>query len=149
MAIAGGPSLKARAIAHLSRREHSRRELERKLAPHASDARALAEVLDALEDDGWQSDERFAQSLLNRRAGALGIRRIRLEMREHGLDPALVEEVLQGLDASEEARAREVWERKFGQAAVDARDYARQYRFMMSRGFGPDCLRRILSRPPA
>ena len=149
MVAQGGPSLKARAIAYLSRREHSRRELERKLGPHASDAEALAEVLDSLAADGWQSDLRFAQSLLNRRAGALGTRRIRLELREHGLDPALVEEAMEALEASEEERAREVWERKFGQAAVDARDYARQYRFMMSRGFGPDCVRRILSRPPA
>ncbi|MBI3145525.1 MAG: recombinase RecX, partial [Pseudogulbenkiania sp.] len=54
-------SLKARAVDLLSRREHSRRELERRLAPFADSAEQLAALLDELAERGWQSDNRFAE----------------------------------------------------------------------------------------
>src|SRR3546814_2337183 len=59
-------SLKARAVGFLSRREHSRLELERKLAPYAADAAELERVLDQLEREQWLSNQRFAQALVNR-----------------------------------------------------------------------------------
>src|SRR3546814_16596405 len=67
-------SLKARAVGFLSRREHSRLELERKLAPYAADAAELERVLDQLEREQWLSNQRFAQALVNRRAQRQGLR---------------------------------------------------------------------------
>ena len=69
-----GPSLKMRAVGYLSRREHARAELARKLAPHAEDPAEIEAVLDALEKEGWLSTERFAQSLVHRRASRQGRR---------------------------------------------------------------------------
>src|SRR5690606_18243776 len=54
-----GPSLKARAVGYLSRREYARNELARKLQPYAEDAAEIDPVLDALEKEGWLSTERF------------------------------------------------------------------------------------------
>src|SRR5690606_40282840 len=64
-----GPSLKARAIAFLSRREHSRFELARKLSPHVdpNNPDQLNKLLDELEAGNWLSNTRFAQSLVHRR----------------------------------------------------------------------------------
>lgn len=139
-----GPSLKARAIAILSRRENSRMELERKLAPHAADPNQLQQLLNDLERENWLSNERFAQNLVHRRAPRQGTARIVQELRQHGLADDAIAALSQGLRGTEVDRARAVWEKKFGNAPVDAKDYARQFRFLASRGFSAECLRRIL-----
>ncbi|HLT27498.1 MAG TPA: recombination regulator RecX, partial [Zeimonas sp.] len=46
------PTLKARALRALARREHSRVELERKLAPHAESSEQLEALLDRLAETG-------------------------------------------------------------------------------------------------
>ncbi len=143
-----GPSLKARAIDILSRREHSRLELQRKLAPHASDPDELEPLLDELERQKWLSTERFAQSLVHRRAASRGTQRIVQELRQHGVADEDVAQLSQQLQDTESDRAREVWERKFGQQATTQKDYARQYRFLASRGFSNDSVRRLLGAMP-
>ncbi|NYT85821.1 recombination regulator RecX [Pollutimonas harenae] len=143
-----GPSLKARAIGYLSRREHSRRELSRKLAPFTDDPHEIESLLNQLERENWLSNERFAQSLLNRRASRQGASRILSELRQHGVDDTAIASMGQQLQDTEFERARAVWERKFGQPPKNAKDYARQYRFLASRGFAAECLRRILGDIP-
>ena len=139
-----GPSLKARAVSLLSRREHSRQELFRKLAPHAESPEALEQVLDDLARENWQSDERFAHGLVNRQAGRQGASRILSTLRQHGLDADTLSELGDSLRNTELDRAREVWQKKFGKAPEDAREHARQIRFLASRGFSPELLRTIL-----
>lgn len=143
-----GPTLKARAIGYLSRREHSRYELSRKLAPFAEAPQEIESLLNQLERENWLSNERFAQSLLNRRASRQGASRILNELRQHGVDDAAIASMGQQLQDTELERARAVWEKKFGQLPVNAKDYARQYRFLASRGFAAECLRRILGDIP-
>ncbi|MGB6103678.1 MAG: recombination regulator RecX [Pusillimonas sp.] len=143
-----GPSLKARAIGYLSRREHSRHELSRKLAPHTDDPQQVESLLNELERENWLSNERFTQSLLNRRAPRQGASRILNELRQHGVDDAAIASAGQQLHDTELERARAVWEKKFGQAPANAKDYARQYRFLASRGFSAESLRRILGDIP-
>ncbi|HLU16171.1 MAG TPA: recombination regulator RecX [Burkholderiaceae bacterium] len=143
-----GPSLKARAVGYLSRREHSRLELARKLAPYADNADQVEQLLDGLERENWLSDERFVQSLVNRRAGRHGVMRILQELRQHGIAEHHLSQVEHQLRDSELDRARDVWEKKFGVHADNTKDYARQYRFMMSRGFSAECVRRLLGDLP-
>ncbi|MCC2595376.1 recombination regulator RecX [Pusillimonas sp. MFBS29] len=143
-----GPSLKARAIGYLSRREHSRQELARKLAPFSEDAHDIELLLDQLERENWLSNERFAHSLLNRRASRQGTSRILNELRQHGVSEAAIADAGQQLHATEFERARAVWEKKFGQPPSNPREYARQYRFLASRGFAAESLRRILGDIP-
>lgn len=141
---AGGRSLKARAVAYLSRREYSRLELQRKLLPHAEDPADLERVLDDLEREQWLSNERFARALVHRKAGRQGAALIVQELRRHGLPDEQLDAVRAQLLDTELERAREVWRKKFSTPPKDARDYARQYRFLASRGFSAGCLRRIL-----
>ncbi|NYT57511.1 recombination regulator RecX [Alcaligenaceae bacterium] len=143
-----GPTLKARAIGYLSRREHSRQELGRKLAPYAQDANEIEPLLDQLEGENWLSNERFAHSLLNRRASRQGASRILNELRQHGVNDAAIAEAGRQLHTTELERARAVWEKKFGQLPSNAKEYARQYRFLASRGFAAESLRRILGNIP-
>lgn len=150
MARAGGKlSLKARAIGLLSRREHSRNELRRKLAAHCEDPAELDTLLNELERGNWLSQERFAESLVHRRASRHGLRRIMQELRQHELPEETLAGVAEKLRATEPARAREVWEKRFGSAPADAKEYARQLRYMAARGFSAETLRRILAEAPA
>ncbi len=143
-----GPTLKARAIAILSRRENSRLELRRKLAAHANDPEELEQLLNDLERENWLSNERFAQNLAHRRAARQGANRIVQELRQHDLGDECIAGLAQQLRDTEVQRARAVWEKKFGHPPADAKDYAKQFRFLASRGFSADCLRRILGDLP-
>ncbi|MNX71074.1 Regulatory protein RecX [compost metagenome] len=139
-----GPSLKMRAVGYLSRREHAREELARKLAAHAEDAAEVEAVLDALQKEGWLSTERFAQSLVHRRASRQGAARIVQELRQHGVDDNQVAELRDQLRATEYDRALEVWKKRFDAKPDDRAVYAKQARFLASRGFAHDVIRRIL-----
>lgn len=140
----GGLSLKARAIAYLSRREHSRVELVRKLSAYCDDPAEIEHVLDVLRQGNWQSDERFAEAYVQRTSARQGTMRIMQTLRQHGLPDEALDSLRTRLQSSEAGRAREVWQRKFGELPVDAREYARQYRFLASRGFSSGCVRRLL-----
>jgi len=139
-----GPSLKMRAVGYLSRREHAREELARKLAAYAEDPGEVEAVLDALEKEGWLSTERFAQSLVHRRASRQGAARIVQELRQHGVDDNQVAELRDQLRATEYDRALEVWKKRFSAKPDDRAAYAKQARFLASRGFAHDVIRRIL-----
>ncbi|WP_028310191.1 recombination regulator RecX [Derxia gummosa] len=141
----GALSLKARALRALSLREHSRAELGRKLAPHAESAEQLASLLDALEAERLLSNDRFAESLVRRRAERFGTARIKAELRTHALAPEVIEHALGDCAASEAARAREVWAKRFGMPAEDAAGRAKQARFLAARGFSAAVVRAIVS----
>ncbi|WP_298826843.1 RecX family transcriptional regulator [uncultured Piscinibacter sp.] len=158
-------SLKARALQWLAQREHSRAEMQRKLLPHAralaAQARAggegraaieapdphevmtrVTEVLDWLEANRYLSQQRFAESRIHARAARHGNLRIQQELAQHGI--ALDATSAQALQASEFGRAREVWGRKYDAPAADAAGRARQARFLSSRGFSAETVRRVL-----
>ena len=128
-------SLKARALRYLSAREHSRQELARKLARYAQEGDDVEALLDTLEAAKFLSEARFSESLVNRRAARFGNSRILSELKSHNIDPDTLTEIKAGLALDENARAREVWLRKFGTAASDASGRAKQMRFLLQRGF--------------
>lgn len=140
-----GPSLKARAVAYLSRREHSRLELQRKLSAYCDDPAEIEAVLDDLQRTHWQSDQRYAQAYVHRTAGRQGAQRILGALRQQGVADGQLADLQDTLRTSEPERARAVWQRKFSAPPADARDYARQYRFLAGRGFSSDVIRRLLS----
>lgn len=141
-----GPSLKARAIAYLSRREHSRLELRRKLSVYSDDPAEVDAVLDDLQRQHWQSDDRYARAYVHRTETRQGAQRILGALRQQGLEDTQLADLRESLRATEPERAREVWQRKFAAPPQDARDYARQYRFLAGRGFSSEVIRRLLSQ---
>ncbi|MEW5944172.1 MAG: recombination regulator RecX [Pseudomonadota bacterium] len=138
------PDLRARALSCLARREYSRQELRRKLAPHAEDAGTLDTLLDELQTRGWLSEARFVEQILHARQGKYGMQRIAHELREKGVAEALIEEVLPQIKETELETARAVWAKKFGALPQDAKERARQMRFLQSRGFSLDVIGKVL-----
>lgn len=142
-----GLSLKARAVNYLARREHSRHELARKLAPHVppEQPETLEALLDELERENWLSNQRFAQGMAHRRGAGRGTALVMQELRQHGLDAADLETVRDQLRVTEFQRAKDAWQKKFGQPPEDAKAHAKQARFMASRGFSNETFRRVLA----
>ena len=151
-------SLKVRALQWLAQREHSPQDLRNKLlriaaarSPSgpgdcdADDAAAVQQVdmlMAWLSANGHLSAQRFVDGRIHVRQARYGNRRIEQELRQHGL--ALDAGAQQALRDSELARAREVWRRKYGAIATDAAGRVRQMRFLVSRGFSPEVVRRVV-----
>jgi regulatory protein len=106
-------------------------------------AREVDAVLDALQAAHHLSDARFAESRIHARAPRQGLVRIRLELARHGVE--LDADSAQTLRDTELARAREVWQRKYGGSPpADAAERARQMRFLAGRGFAAEVVRRVV-----
>lgn len=137
-------SLTGRALRLLSQREHSRAELERKLARFEEEPGSLAQALDKLQAKDFINEGRVVESVIHRRAAKLGASRIKQELQAKGLEPQAVADAVSQLRSTELDRAREIWRKKFGSPAVDAAERAKQMRFLASRGFGGDTIHRVV-----
>lgn len=137
-------SLRGRALGYLSRREHSRAELSRKLTPHLAEGDSLDTLLDALEREGWLSNERFVESVVHRRGTRLGTSRIVNELKRNGIDETLIQDAGAELNKTELTRAREVWSKKFGELPTTPAERAKQARFLATRGFNGGTIVKVL-----
>lgn len=139
------PSLEARALGFLARREHSRLELKQKLAHHAPSPELLEALLDKLQARRLLSQERFAESIVHRRAERFGSARIRQELKSHQLDRDTLAQVLEPLKASEFERAQSLWRRRFGsEPTANHAERLKQMRFLAARGFDLSVVRRVV-----
>lgn len=137
-------SLKGRALRLLSGREYSRAELERKLVSFEEVPGELAKALDELQAKDFINEQRVVDSVLHRRSAKLGTARIKQELQSKGLDAGAVLDAVELLKSTETERAREVWLKKFGQAPSTPAERGKQVRFLMSRGFGSEAIRRVV-----
>ena len=140
----GQISLKGRALRLLAGREHSRSELEKKLAAHEAEPGELQRVLDELQAKGFINEQRVVESVLNRRAARLGTGRVKQELQAKGIGAEAMAAAVAQLRDTELERAREVWRKKFGEPAADPTVRAKQMRFLASRGFGAEAIRRVV-----
>ena len=136
------------AINLLASRDHSRVELERKLATRDFPAELVCACLDALAARGYINDERFTEQYLRmRRQRGFGPLRIRKELRERGISSDLISAWLDEKDSHWRDDLRALTERKFG--ALDDRsskELARRARFLEYRGFPAQLIRDYLFR---
>jgi regulatory protein len=134
-------ALKARALRYLARREHSRDELARKLAPYAESSELLEGLLRELESKKQLSNERFAEVRAHWLARKYGAARIRQDLREKGVSEDLVDSVTA---VGELERARAILKRKYHAQAMTREERAKRARFLQSRGFSYDTIRSAL-----
>ncbi|WP_353234852.1 recombination regulator RecX [Diaphorobacter ruginosibacter] len=139
-------SLKGRALKLLAQREHSRGELQAKLARHVEEGDDLQALLDELETRDFINPQRVAASVVHRRAGRLGTQRVVQELRGKGLDDALIKATAAELRSTELERATAVWRARFGgkEPAATPQERVRQMRFLAARGFSGDVVRKVL-----
>jgi regulatory protein len=108
------PSLMARALRFLSRREHSRQELRKKLLPHAAERLSdLDDLLDRLEKESWLSNERYAEGLVRRKSERYGSLRIIDELKQQSISTDTINRLKETLKKTEGDRAWALWSRKY------------------------------------
>jgi regulatory protein len=138
-----------RALGFLVRREHSRKELTRKLTSRGLDATEAAAAVERLAGQGWQDDARFAESLVRSRAGnGYGPIRIRAELATHGLDREAIAQAMDGHEGDWALIARELVRRRFGEAIEEPAVRRKAADFLVRRGFDSESIRAATRTEP-
>lgn len=136
------PNARDSALRLLTRREHSARELKRKLAERGIDAPAATEAIKALASHGLQSDARYADQLVRTRiAQGYGPRRIKAELEQAGLSGEQTQEAMQAAECDWTELAQRVHAKRYGAAPTNVGEKLRQQRFLFGRGFDADQVR--------
>lgn len=137
--------LKARALRLLARREHTRAELARKLAPDAESSAKLEALISQLQARNQVSDERYAEARANQLSRKFGAARVRRELVAKGVEREAVARLAADLEKSDLDRACSILLRKYRTPATTPKERARRARFLQSRGFSADVIRRSLA----
>ncbi|MBS1155593.1 MAG: recombination regulator RecX [Proteobacteria bacterium] len=137
------PSLRSKALQYLARRDYARAELRQKLLLLSEDAEEVEALLEDFSARGWLSDTRFAEQWTHQRGSRYGAQRLKQELRMKGVAEETIATALEEIADGEEARARAIWQRKFGALPADMNERARQVRFLAARGFSLDIAYKI------
>lgn len=131
-----------RALGLLVRREHSRKELTRKLAARGVEADDARAAVDRMTAEGWQDDGRFAELLVRSRANnGYGPLRVRAELGMHGLDRDIVTAAMDAYDGDWTENARDLARRRFPGRLEDRAIQRKAADFLIRRGFSGDQVR--------
>jgi len=140
------PTPAQRALGLLVRREHSRKELTRKLTARGVDAAEAVAAVERMSSEGWQDDARFAEFLVrSRAANGYGPAHIRAELAMHGLDRETIAAAMDAFDGDWLVIARNLVRRRFGEAGPrDAAQRRKAGDLLVRRGFDGDSIRAAL-----
>lgn len=141
--------LKARALRLLMRRDQSRAELARQLAPHAETPEAVELLVAELVQRKLLSEDRLAESRAHTLSRKYGASRVRHDLRSKGVSEETIERVTAEAKSTELERAQEIWQKKFRAPAASPAERAKQMRFLASRGFSGDTIRKVLGQKDA
>ncbi len=138
-------NIRKKAMDLLARREHSTEELRRKLKSREFDSDTIDAALQSLRQGGLLSDERFAESYVNRRFNAgVGPLKIRFELRQKGVADSVTDEFLEAYAERWDQLMRSQRSRKYGDVIpADYGERMKQARFLQNRGFSPESVMRL------
>ncbi|CDF96002.1 MULTISPECIES: recombination regulator RecX [unclassified Pseudomonas] len=131
----------------LARREHGRVELTRKLRQRGAPDDLIETALDRLTEEGLLSESRYLESFVSYRArSGYGPLRIREELGQRGLQRSDIEQALRESGIDWQDQLMDTWRRKFsGHLPSDARERAKQGRFLAYRGYSMEMINRLFS----
>ncbi len=146
-------SLRQRALDYLAKREYSYTELAQKLSKYVKetdeeagkDTDEITAILDDFKTRGWLSDKRFTEMLVHARKTKFGSARVANELREKGVADELISSAVAEIKLNELDNARNVWQKKYKASAETREEWAKQARFLQSRGFGFDVIKKVLN----
>lgn len=138
-----------RALRLLARREHSVKELRYKLEIRGVPESLADTVIQDFEKRGWQSDQRYAESVLRvRLSRAYGPLRVRAELTAAGLSDALITSVLKGAGCNWDKLAKQAYQRRFAGRPKCPKEWQRGYHFLAQRGFSAEQIHAVLKCVP-
>jgi regulatory protein len=131
----------------LALREYGQKELINKLRSKGFSDEISSSVVERLTEDGLQNDSRFIESFIRSRIKqGKGQLKITQELEQKNLPSQSIFSALNNLDMNWIELAHEVRIKKFGNNLPD--DFnkkAKQIRFLQSRGFENEIIRKILN----
>ena len=140
--------MRQRALEYLGKREYSYAELGQKLKTYLEedeDFDVITVILEDFKTRGWLSDKRFTEQIVHARQAKFGVAKIAHELREKGVSPELIESAVSQIKDNELDNAKEIWQKKFKTAPENRDEWAKQARFLQSRGFGFDTIKKVLN----
>jgi regulatory protein len=141
-------SLRQRALEYLGKREYSYAELGQKLKTYLAedeDFEVITAILEDFKTRGWLSDKRFTEQIVHARQAKFGVAKIANELREKGVSAELIASAVEIVKGNELENAREIWRKKFKNSPANSEEWAKQARFLQSRGFGFDTIKKVLN----
>ncbi len=130
---------------YLAKREYSYHELAQKLKGFVEEGDDVAALLDDFKKRGWLSDARFAEQIVHARKTKFGASKVAHELREKGVADDLVADAVAKLKENELDNAKEIWHKKFKAPPASREEWAKQARFLQSRGFGFEIIKKVLN----
>jgi regulatory protein len=132
-------------LEYLGKREYSYAELGQKLKTFAEESDDIPALLDDFKKRGWLSDARFTEQIVHARSHKFGSAKIAHELREKGVADELIADAISQVKENELENAREVWRKKYNTAPTSRDEWTRQARFLQSRGFDFDVIKKVLN----
>ncbi len=120
-------------------------------APKGGDAHARsqnvpsAQIVSALKAAGYQSDARFAASVVRRRGSSESERSVRERLKSSGVEIEMIATALEAREMTDESAVAALWARKFGTPPANDKEKARQIRFLQSKGFGVNLILKTIT----
>ena len=138
-------TIRIKAMDLLARREHSVKELLRKLCERYEETELIADVVRQLSEDNLVSDSRFAEMYIRSRIGRqFGPVKIKNDLRERGVSEDKIRFALNEANQNWLQLIQELSKKKYGKTLPsEAKETAKRMRFFQSRGFDTDCIRSI------
>jgi len=142
-----------KALYLLEHRAHSKKELADKIARAEFDRDAANAAVDRMEELGLIDDEdyarRLAQELFMRKK--YGVRRVKQELRQKGIDDAIISVVLEEFSPETDEtveKIREILERKYPAAWEDEKVRRRAIAALQRYGYSMDDIFTVLREDP-
>ena len=130
---------------YLAKREYSYAELGQKLKAFAEETDDIPAILDDFKLRGWLSDARFTEQIVHARKAKFGSAKVASELREKGVADNLIADAVKKLKETELENALAIWRRKYKASPLNREEWAKQARFLQSRGFGFDLIKKVLN----
>jgi regulatory protein len=129
--------IKKKCLRLLTRREHSRKEIQDKLAIKGYDRNQVLGVIDELAQESWQDDVRFAESYARVRSQkGFGPVRIAYELKQQGIAPDTIDKIVRATTDNWTNLLEQVYTKKYPETvAMDSSERANRIRFLQQRGF--------------
>lgn len=137
---------RASALASLSMREHSVKELTDKLNRKAYQPDNVQQVINECLDKNYLNDDRFAEMYWRNRSNkGFGPNKIRLELKHKGVNASIIDQSSRQDDLDFDEVIQKVYIKKFkGQAIKDIKDKLKRQNYLYQRGFDLELIRTVI-----
>ena len=131
----------------LSRRDVSRTEFIAKLITAGYEKIEVDGAADWCHAQGFLNESRYVEGAARRLSAKYGVSRVTHTLRSKGVTEEAIAGIVPDLKENELAQARAIWTRKFREPPVDANAKSKQIRYLQSRGFSFEVIKRVIRGP--